>query len=66
MQSLVKIQSAMSRVCRIVVVEDSETQALKMQLLLEEQGWEVSIAGSAEAALAALADPFPDLIDSRL
>ena len=46
----------------MVVVEDSETQASKMQLLLEAQGWEVSIAGSAEEALASLADPFPDLI----
>ena len=32
-----------------------------MQSLLEEQGWEVSIAGSAEAVLASLTDPFPDL-----
>ena len=47
---------------RIVVVEDSETQAFKLRLLLEEQGWEVSIAGAAEAALAALGDPLPDLI----
>ncbi len=31
-------------------------------MLLEEQGWEVSIAGAAEAALAALGDPLPDLI----
>ncbi len=52
----------MNRPCRIVVVEDSETQAFKLRLLLEEQGWEVSIAGSAEAALAALGDPLPDLI----
>jgi two-component system NtrC family sensor kinase len=51
-----------SRVCRIVVVEDSETQAFRLRLLLEEQGWEVSIAGAAEAALAALGDPLPDLI----
>jgi two-component system NtrC family sensor kinase len=52
----------MNRAFRIVVVEDSETQAFKLQLLLEEQGWEVSIAGSAETALAALGDPLPDLI----
>jgi two-component system NtrC family sensor kinase len=51
-----------SRAFRIVVVEDSETQAFKLRLLLEEQGWEVSIAGSAEAALAVLPDPLPDLI----
>ncbi len=52
----------MIRACRIVVVEDSETQAFKLSLLLEEQGWRVSIAGAAEAALAALSDPLPDLI----
>jgi two-component system NtrC family sensor kinase len=47
---------------RIVVVEDSETQAFKLCVLLEEQGWEASIAGTAEAALGALGDPLPDLI----
>jgi two-component system NtrC family sensor kinase len=52
----------MERAFRIAVVEDSETQAFKLRLLLEEQGWEVSIAGAAEAALAALGDPLPDLI----
>src|SRR5271154_677780 len=52
----------MNRAFRIVVVEDSETQAFKLRLVLEEQGWQVSIAGTAEAALAALSDPLPDLI----
>jgi two-component system NtrC family sensor kinase len=52
----------MKRAFRIAVVEDSETQAHKLRLLLEEQGWEVSISGAAEVALAALADPLPDLI----
>ncbi len=52
----------MERAFRIAVVEDSETQAYKLRLLLEEQGWEVSVAGAAEAALAALGDPLPDLI----
>ncbi len=62
MQELLKSAPAANRVYRIVVVEDSETQAYKVQLLLEEQGWQVSLAGSAEAALAALGDPLPDLI----
>ena len=57
---------AMKRAFRIVVVEDSETQAFKLRLLLEEQGWQVSVAGAAEAALAALGDPLPDLILVRL
>jgi two-component system, NtrC family, sensor kinase len=52
----------MERAFHIVVVEDSETQAFKLRMLLEEQGWEVSIAGAAETALAALGDPLPDLI----
>jgi two-component system NtrC family sensor kinase len=52
----------MERVFRIAVVEDSETQAFKLRLLLEEQGWEVAVSGAAEAALAALGDPLPDLI----
>jgi two-component system, NtrC family, sensor kinase len=47
---------------RIMLVEDSATQAFKLRVLLEEQGWEVSVAGSAEAALAELSDPLPDLI----
>jgi two-component system, NtrC family, sensor kinase len=52
----------MNRAFRIVVVEDSGTQAFKMRLLLEEQGWQVTVAGAAEAALAALGDPLPDLM----
>jgi two-component system, NtrC family, sensor kinase len=52
----------MERAFRIVVIEDSETQAFKLRLLLEDQGWEVSVAGLAEEALAALGDPLPDLI----
>lgn len=62
MQDILKSAPATNRICRIVVVEDSETQAFKLQLLLENQGWEVSIRGTAEAALAALGDPLPDLI----
>jgi two-component system, NtrC family, sensor kinase len=47
---------------RLLVVEDSNTQAFKLSVQLEEQGWQVSIAGTAEAALAALGDSLPDLI----
>jgi two-component system, NtrC family, sensor kinase len=52
----------MTRPFRIVVVEDSETQAFRLRMLLEEQGWQVCIAGAAEEALTALGDPLPDLI----
>jgi two-component system NtrC family sensor kinase len=62
MQSLAKIPSAASRVYRILVVEDCGDKASRVQVLLEEQGWEVSVTGTAEEALASLADPFPDLI----
>ncbi|MGA3190515.1 MAG: response regulator [Bryobacteraceae bacterium] len=52
----------MNRAYRIVVVEDSETQAFKLRLLLEEQGWQVTVSGTAEGALVALNDSLPDLI----
>jgi two-component system NtrC family sensor kinase len=52
----------MNSTFRMMVVEDSLTQAFRLRMLLEEQGWRVSIAGSAEVALAALNDPLPDLI----
>jgi DNA-binding response OmpR family regulator/anti-sigma regulatory factor (Ser/Thr protein kinase) len=52
----------MNRAFRIMVIEDSETQAFKLRCLLEEQEWEVSVAGAAETALAAFGDPLPDLI----
>ena len=52
----------MNRAFRIVVVQDSETQAFKLRLLLEQQGWQVSVACAAEAALAGVGDPLPDLI----
>lgn len=62
MRTLEKINFAATRVCRILVVEDSAIHASKMRLLLEEQGWDVSIGDSAEAVLGTLAEPFPDLI----
>src|SRR5580765_853389 len=62
MQEILNPPPAARHVYRIVVVEDSETQAFKLQLLLEEQGWETAIAITAEAALAALGEPLPDLI----
>jgi len=52
----------MNRTFRILVVGDSETQPLTLRLLLEEQGWQVAFARSAEAALVDLGDALPDLI----
>src|ERR1700722_17938857 len=47
---------------RVLVVEDSRTQALQIQLLLEEAGFEVGLAVNGREALAALAKRLPDVI----
>jgi two-component system NtrC family sensor kinase len=47
---------------RIMVVEDSGTQALKLQSVLEDAGWEVTCVSAAEPALAELGRGLPDLI----
>lgn len=46
----------------ILIVEDSPTQALQLELILEGQGWSCSVCGSAEAALEALGSRHPDLL----
>lgn len=46
----------------ILLVEDSETQALKFQLLLEDSGYQVSRVASAEAGLEFLNQQIPDLV----
>ena len=52
----------MEHAYRILVVEDSATQALKMELILTGEGWEVIRAANAEEALEALNRETPDLI----
>jgi two-component system NtrC family sensor kinase len=47
---------------RILVVEDSPTQALKLALALEQEGFETVCAHSAEAALDELNRELPDLM----
>lgn len=47
---------------RILVVEDSETQALKLRYLLEGEGWEVACAPTGESALGELNRQLPALI----
>ena len=46
----------------ILIVEDSETQALKLRHLLEQEGLEVIRASTAESALEELNTHLPALI----
>jgi two-component system, sensor histidine kinase and response regulator len=52
----------MPELVKILLVEDSPTQALQAQILLEDAGYEVEIAGDASAALDALNRGLPGLI----
>lgn len=47
---------------QILVVEDSETQALALRRTLEREGYSVVVAASAEAALERLNHDLPDLV----
>ncbi|HEV2674424.1 MAG TPA: response regulator [Aliidongia sp.] len=46
----------------IMVIEDSPTQALKLQFMLDSQGWTASMCGDAESALEQLGGVLPDLV----
>jgi two-component system NtrC family sensor kinase len=52
----------MEPITQILIVEDSETQALQLRFLLEEEGWEVVRASTAESALEELNRRLPALI----
>ena len=47
---------------QILIVEDSKTQATRLRYLLQEQGWQVAWAPSADAAMEAIVASTPDLI----
>ncbi|TGD93872.1 response regulator [Methylobacterium nonmethylotrophicum] len=47
---------------RILLVEDSETQALQLRLFLERNGFSVARHATAEAALEAMNHGLPDLV----
>jgi len=47
---------------RVLVVEDSATQALEIRLLLEDAGFEVEVATDGRAALRAIGVMTPDLV----
>ncbi len=51
-----------NRAVEILVVEDSATQAEQLRLLLEEQGYRVTVAGNGRAALEALREARPTLV----
>lgn len=52
----------------ILIVEDSPTQALQLELIMETQGWRASVCGSAEQALETLNTSVPDamVVDHHL
>src|SRR4051812_3152003 len=47
---------------KILVVEDSRTQAREIQFLLEDAGYEVHLAGNGVEGLAALQRGLPDVV----
>ena len=49
---------------KILVIEDSPTQAEKLRYALEQQGWRVRVAGNGREALEAIRDRRPSLIVS--
>jgi two-component system, NtrC family, sensor kinase len=52
----------MKPACQILIVEDSETQAMQLRYLLEEGGWKVARASTGEDALEELNRSLPALI----
>ena len=54
--------SLMDRPHRIMLVEDSQTQAIKLTDILEKEGWEVVWAPTAEQAMDEIRNGVPDLI----
>ncbi|MDG3005930.1 response regulator [Paludisphaera mucosa] len=51
---------------RVLVVEDSPTQAAEIRFLLEDAGVDVDLAGDGYAALASLQEGLPDLVVTDL
>ncbi|MET4805294.1 response regulator [Limibacillus sp. MBR-115] len=50
----------------ILIVEDSATQAAKIEMILAADGYEVEVAASAEEALEALERSVPDIVISDI
>jgi CheY-like chemotaxis protein len=51
---------------RVLIVEDSPTQAQQMQMMLEEAGFQVERAGQGEEALQAIRRALPDIVATDL
>lgn len=51
---------------RILIVEDSPTQAVQLQFLLEEQGYDVTSVGNGKQGLTAAREQKPNLIISDI
>ena len=47
---------------KILIVEDSSTQALRLRLMLEDRGYNVTVASSGEEAVSCLDGLRPDLV----
>jgi PAS domain S-box-containing protein len=56
------VTAAVASAAHILVVEDSDVQALELRSVLEGSGYKVSRAASAESAMDMLNDDVPDLI----
>ena len=63
MSSIHKIEQSITE---ILVVEDSPTQALQIQQLLEKNNYRVTVANNGSEALSYLKDNIPDLIISDI
>lgn len=50
----------------ILVVEDDSLQAMKLEALLQSEGWEVRLASNGRDALAAMAQARPDVVVSDI
>lgn len=47
---------------RVLIVDDSQTEALRARLILEREGFQVSLASDGKEGLAKAAEEMPDLI----
>jgi CheY-like chemotaxis protein len=47
---------------RVLLVEDSQTQALQFQLLLKKDGLDVTLAANGAAGLASIEEALPDIV----